>query len=223
MWKSRWLSALVFLLCLAPLLWLIWRWQTNQLGINSIEFVSRYLGRWTLRLLLITLAITPLRRLPHLSPLIRFRRMVGLFTFFYGCLHGWHYFARDAQWHMEIIVEDLTYRRFFIAGALALLLMAPLAVTSFDAAVRWMGGKRWQRLHRLIYVSAASGVVHYAWQGKGITATPVFYGAILVLLLAIRVGLAIQRRGRLARARIPAMQERIREADQREGLPHRRA
>jgi sulfoxide reductase heme-binding subunit YedZ len=196
MWKSRWLTVCVFLACLAPLAWLGWRWYNNQLGINSIEFVARFTGRWTLRLLLVTLAITPLRRLPGLSPLIGFRRMIGLFTFFYGCLHGWHYFARDAQWNLEIIQEDLTYRRFFIAGALALLLMAPLAITSFNAAIRWMGGKRWQRLHRLVYLSAIAGVVHYAWQGKGITATPVLYATILLLLFVARILLAIARRRR---------------------------
>jgi sulfoxide reductase heme-binding subunit YedZ len=200
MWKSRWLWLVVFAACLCPLIWLAWRWQTNQLGINSIEYVARFTGRWTLRLLLATLAITPLRRLPHMAGAIRFRRMFGLFAFFYGTLHGLHYFGRDAQWHVEIIIEDLTFRRFFIAGALSLLLMAPLALTSFNAAVRWMGGKRWQRLHRLVYASAVAAVIHYAWQGKGITFTPIFYGLILLVLLGVRAVLAVRRRQPVVRS-----------------------
>jgi sulfoxide reductase heme-binding subunit YedZ len=187
MWKSPWLSRIVFAACSAPMLWLVWRWWNDNLGINSLEFVARYTGRWTLRLLLVTLAITPLRRIPGLSPLVRFRRMIGLFTFFYGVAHGLHYFARDAQWDWARIVEDLTYRRFFIAGAIALLLMAPLAATSSDRAIRWMGGRRWQRLHRLVYLSAVAAVIHYLWQAKGIDLKPLIYAGILGLLLLARV------------------------------------
>jgi methionine sulfoxide reductase heme-binding subunit len=113
--------------------------------------------------------------------------MLGLFTFFYGCLHGWHYWAIDAQWNWAVIVEDLTFRRFFIAGAIALLLMTPLALTSSNAAIRWLGGRRWQLLHRLIYLSAISAVIHYLWQGKSYTLTPLIYAGILVLLLLFRV------------------------------------
>jgi methionine sulfoxide reductase heme-binding subunit len=201
MWNSRWLRTLIFAACLAPLAWLAWRWYNNRLGINSIEFVARYTGSWTLRLLLITLAITPLRRIPGLSPIIRFRRMIGLFTFFYGVFHGLHYFARDAQWNTEVIIEDLTYRRFFIAGALALLLMTPLALTSFNAAIRWMGGRRWQLLHRLIYLSAAAAIVHYLWQYKALTMPPLIHGMILGFLLLIRVVLYFTKPARGARAR----------------------
>jgi sulfoxide reductase heme-binding subunit YedZ len=187
MWKSPWLYRLVFVACLLPLLVLAWKWYHQELGVNRIEFVARYTGRWTLRLLLITLAITPLRRIPGLGPLIRFRRTLGLFTFFYGVLHGLHYFGIDAQWNMQVIVEDLTFRRFFIAGAIALLLMTPLALTSSDAAIRRMGGKRWQRLHRLIYLSAIAAVIHYAWQGKALFTTPLIYAGIVAVLLATRV------------------------------------
>lgn len=188
-WKSPWLTRLVFVACLAPLAWLAWKWRHHQLGINAIEFVARYTGRWTLRLLIATLAITPLRRIPGLSPLIRLRRMLGLFTFFYGSLHGLHYFAIDAQWNWQVITEDLTIRRFFIAGAAALALMAPLALTSSDAAIRKLGGKRWQRLHRLIYLSAIAAIIHYIWQGKSASLTPLIYAAIVALLLALRLAL----------------------------------
>jgi len=196
--KIRWLKVIVFLACIAPAVYLAWRWYRNDLGINSIEYVARYTGRWTLRLLLATLAITPLRKLPKLSKLIQVRRMVGLFTFFYGLGHGLHYFAIDVQWDPLIISEDLTYRRFFIAGATALLLMAPLAATSFKAAIRWMGGKRWQLLHRLVYPSAIAAIIHYAWQAKGINLTPLYYGGLLALLLAIRVAFFAQKKLRRA-------------------------
>jgi methionine sulfoxide reductase heme-binding subunit len=186
-WNSRYTKIAVFLVCLWPLAELAWRWHTNALGINRIETVARFTGNWTLRFLLLSLCITPLRRIPGQSGLIRFRKMLGLYAFFYGTLHGLHYFAIDVQWNMEIIREDLTYRRFFIAGMVSLGLMAPLAATSFPAAIRWMGGKNWQRLHRLVYVSAIAGVVHFFWQGKAALWTPIYYGAFLGVLLGYRV------------------------------------
>lgn len=186
--KIIWLKRIVFLACLAPALWLAWKWYQDDLGINRIEYVARYTGHWTLRLLLATLAITPLRRIPGLRSLIQVRRTVGLFTFFYGLGHGLHYFAVDAQWDLLVLSEDITYRRFFIAGAIALLLMAPLAATSFTRAIRWMGGRRWQLLHRLIYPSAIAAIVHYLWQAKGINLTPLYYAGVLALLLSWRMG-----------------------------------
>ncbi len=183
---SPWLPRLLFVVGLLPLAWLAWRWWHNDLGINRIEFVARYTGRWTLRILLASLGITPLRRIPGLFPLLRLRRMLGLFAFFYGSLHALHYFGIDVQWNLRTITEDLTFRRFFIAGGIALGLMIPLAATSFNRAVRWMGGARWQLLHRLVYISAIAAVVHYWWQGKVGTQTPQIYAAILALLLAIR-------------------------------------
>lgn len=186
-WSSPWTKLCFFLICLAPLAALAWRWQHNEFGINRIETVARYTGNWTLRFLLASLAITPLRRLPGCGALIRFRRMLGLFAFFYGCLHALHYYAIDVQWHWEIIQEDLTTRRFFIAGMTALALMVPLAATSFQAAIRFLGGKNWQRLHRLVYLSAAAAVVHFFWQGKAALWTPIYYGAVLALLLLARV------------------------------------
>ena len=186
-WTNRFAKPAVFLLCLMPLANLAWRWYASELGINRIETVARFTGNWTLRLLLLSLCITPLRRLPGLGGLIRFRRMIGLFAFFYGTLHALHYFGLDVQWNTEIIWEDLTTRRFFIAGILALALMAPLAATSFNAAIRWMGPKRWQLLHRLAYVSAAAGVVHFFWQGKAALWTPIYYGFFLGVLLLYRI------------------------------------
>ena len=187
-WTSRFAKPIVFLLCLSPLLYLAWRWHNNDLGINRLETVARFTGNWTLRILLLSLCITPLRRLPGLGGLLRFRRMIGLFAFFYACLHALHYFWVDAQWNTEIIWEDITVRRFFIAGMLGLALMAPLAATSFNAAIRWLGAKRWQLLHRLAYISAAAGVIHFFWQGKAALWTPIYYGLFLGALLVYRIG-----------------------------------
>jgi methionine sulfoxide reductase heme-binding subunit len=193
-WNSRYAKPVVFLLCLVPLALLAWRWHANELGINRIETVARYTGNWTLRFLLLSLCITPLRRLPGQSGLIRFRRMIGLFAFFYGILHALHYYGVDVQWDIGIIKEDLTTRRFFIAGMSGLALMVPLAATSFQASIRWMGGKRWQLLHRLAYVSAMAGVVHFFWQGKAALWTPIYYGAFLAVLLLYRLGYWVARR-----------------------------
>jgi sulfoxide reductase heme-binding subunit YedZ len=187
-WNSSYAKPVVFLLCLVPLALLAWRWQANELGINRIETVARYTGNWTLRFLLLSLCVTPLKRLPSMSGFARFRRMLGLFAFFYGCLHALHYYGLDVQWNLDIIKEDLTTRRFFIAGMAGLGLMVPLALTSFNAATRWLGGKRWQLLHRLAYVCAMAGVVHFFWQGKAALWTPIYYGIFLGVLLLYRAG-----------------------------------
>ena len=186
-WRIKWLSKVLFVICLLPLVYLAWLWYANKLGINQIERVARFTGGWTLRFLLITLSITPLRKIKALAPLGKFRRMLGLFTFFYGCLHMFHYFGIDAQWSLQVIREDLTVRRFFIVGFAALMLMVPLAATSFNGAIRYMGLERWQLLHRLVYVSAILGVVHYLLQGKTFTQTPLVYAGILAVLLLTRV------------------------------------
>lgn len=187
-WTHKWSKTVVFALCLAPLVWLGWLWQNNELGINRIETVARYTGDWTLRFLVGVLCITPLRRLPGQSSLIRFRRMLGLFTFFYGCLHAWHYFEVDAQWNKDILWEDLTTRKFFLAGLLGLVVMVPLAATSWAGAIRRLGGRRWQQVHRLVYVAAIAGVVHYYWQGKAALWEPVYWGVGVGVLLAYRTG-----------------------------------
>jgi len=180
---------------LTPLLWLAWKWRRHDLGINRIEFVARYTGGWTLRFLLLTLAITPLRRIPGLRDLIRFRRLLGLLAFFYATLHALHYFAIDAQWNREVLWEDFTVRRFFIAGLTALTLLVPLAATSFDAAVRWLGARRWQRTaaSNEVAASAIAAIFHYIWQGKYISLTPLLYAAVLPLLLLIRIVVAVRK------------------------------
>ena len=194
MWKNPWVKRTALLLCLVPFLVLVWRWTHHQLGINTVETVARYTGDWTIRFMLLTLAVTPLRRLPGLNPLIGYRKMLGLYTFFYACVHALHYWAIDIQWNMQILAEDLTIRRFFIAGMIALVLMIPLAVTSTNAMIRRLGGKRWAALHRLVYVSAIAGVVHYLWQGKTATVDPLLYAALLAVLLGVRIVFRLRKR-----------------------------
>jgi len=188
LWKQRWLKPLVLMASLAPLAVLAWLWWTNQLGINRLEFVARYTGRWALRILLASLAITPLRLIRPLSPLIQFRRMLGLVAFLYAGLHALHYWAVDVGWNWAIVQEDLVYRRFFLYGTAALALMVPLAATSTDGMIRWLGGRRWQALHRLVYVSAGLAVWHYLLQGKGIDPGPLFYAGVLGVLMLVRMG-----------------------------------
>ena len=186
MLTRRFAKPLVFCLCLIPLACLVYWWLTDQLGFNPVETLMRFTGTWTLRFLLITLCISPLRRLPGWSSLIRFRRMLGLFAFFYGCIHLLNYLNFDKAWNWAIVWEDLTFRRFYIFGLAAFSLMLPLALTSSTAAIRALG-KNWQRLHRLIYLSASAGIVHFYLQDKIPDPQSINYGIILGTLLAARV------------------------------------
>jgi methionine sulfoxide reductase heme-binding subunit len=193
-WLSRWTRALVFLLCLVPLFNLIWRFEHQQLTANPIEFITHRTGDWALLFLLITLAITPLRTLLKQPQSIRFRRMLGLFAFFYACLHlaTWMYLDKDFDW--PEMWADVVKRRFITMGMFALILMLPLAITSTAGWVRRMGYRKWQLLHRMIYVSALAGVIHYYWGVKSDIRLPVLYACILALLLAYRIAVALQRK-----------------------------
>ena len=181
------MKALVFVFCLNPIFWLGWRALHGQLTANPIEFITHFTGDWTLRLLIITLAITPLRKLLGLPDLIRFRRMVGLFAFFYGVLHFITYIWLDKFFDLHEMWADIVKRKFITVGFLAFVLLIPLAVTSTTGWIRRLGGTRWQRLHRLIYVSAIAGVVHYAWLVKADLRRPIEYGVSLSILLGYRV------------------------------------
>jgi sulfoxide reductase heme-binding subunit YedZ len=183
----------VFLLSLVPAGWLTWGAFHNKLGANPIEYITRDTGDWTLRFLLITLAVTPLRKLLRKPELIKFRRMLGLFAFFYGCLHLMTYVWLDKFFEFGEMVTDVMKRPFITAGAAAFLTMLPLAFTSTSGWIRRLGGKRWQALHRLIYVSAAAGVIHYYWLVKSDVRLPVLYGGILALLLVFRLGARLSR------------------------------
>jgi sulfoxide reductase heme-binding subunit YedZ len=180
-------------LCLAPLGWLLFRAAHHGLGANPIEFVTHATGDWTIRFLVFTLAMTPLRRMPGLSQLVRYRRMIGLFAFFYGCLHLLTYVWFDKFFDVHEMVKDVAKRPFITAGLTAFLLMVPLAATSTTGWIRRLGGRRWQALHRLVYASAAAGVVHYTWLVKSDRRLPFFYGALVALLLGYRVVVAIRK------------------------------
>jgi sulfoxide reductase heme-binding subunit YedZ len=157
------------------------------LGPNPVEALEHGTGDWTLRFLLITLAITPLRKLLRVPALIKFRRMLGLFAFFYGCLHFTTYLWVDKFFNIHEILADIVKRKYITVGFLAFVLLVPLAVTSTAGWIRRLGGKRWQRLHRLIYFSAIAGVIHYVWLVKADIHKPLEYGAILAVLLLYRI------------------------------------
>jgi methionine sulfoxide reductase heme-binding subunit len=179
-------KAALFLLCLAPLTRLGWRAWNQDLGANPIEFITHFTGDWTIRLIVATLAVTPLRKLLGMPVLIRYRRMLGLFAFFYGFLHFLTYIWLDKFFDVHDMVKDVAKRPFITAGFTAFVLMAPLAATSTAGWIRRLGGKRWQRLHRLVYITAIAAVVHYYWLVKSDVRLPVLYGTLVALLLGYR-------------------------------------
>jgi len=183
----RWLKVACFLACLGPLAHLGWMAYNGNLGANPIEVITHSTGDWTLIFLLVTLSITPLRKLIRQPWLIRFRRMFGLFAFFYGLLHFTTYIWLDKAFELHEMLADVAKRKFITAGFTGLVLMVPLALTSTKGWIRRLGGKRWQALHRLIYFSAIAGVVHYIWLVKADLRKPLQYAFVLGLLLAYRV------------------------------------
>jgi sulfoxide reductase heme-binding subunit YedZ len=183
----RGLKLLIFLLCLGPAALLNWKGFHDLLGANPVDVITRTTGRWTLIFLLLTLTISPLRRLSRLPWLIRFRRMLGLFAFFYGSLHLMTYVWLDKFFDVREMLHDILKRRFITAGMSAWILMLPLALTSTAGWIRRLGGKRWQTLHRLIYLSAAAGVIHFIWLVKADLRRPLTYGGVLAVLLVFRV------------------------------------
>lgn len=191
----------VFAACLIPFALLARKVLNDDLGANPVETLNRYTGDWTLRFLLITLAVTPLRQLAGRPYLVRFRRMLGLFAFFYVCLHflSWSWIDKVFDW--DEIVKDVIKRPFITLGFTCFVLLIPLAATSTNAMVRRLGGKRWRALHRLVYAIGIGGVVHYLWLVKSDIREPLIYAAILVFLLGYRVWHYLRRR---AAAAVPA-------------------
>ncbi len=188
-WLLRpWAKPLVFALCLAPLAWLVFGAAADRLGANPAEALIRALGDWTLRALCLTLAVTPARLAFGLTPLARYRRMLGLFTFFYALMHLLAYAVFDMGLDAGEIARDVAKRPFILFGMSAFALLLVLAATSFNRAMRWLGGKRWQRLHRAVYAVAVLAIVHFWWMraGKNDFAEVWAYGAILALLLLAR-------------------------------------
>jgi sulfoxide reductase heme-binding subunit YedZ len=186
-WMGGTVKPLVFGVCLVPFAWLLWRIAHDDLGTNPIETLNRFTGDWTLRFLLITLAVTPLRRLTGWHQLMRLRRMIGLFAFFYACLHFLSYALIDQYFNLPEILKDIAKRPYITVGFASFVLLIPLALTSTHAMVRRLGGRRWQQLHRLVYVIAVGGVIHFLWLVKSDIREPALYAALLALLLGYRL------------------------------------
>jgi sulfoxide reductase heme-binding subunit YedZ len=193
--SSKWAKVIVFLLGITPLGFLGWRALNSNLTANPIEFITHFTGDWTIRFLIFTLCITPFRKLLRLPELIRFRRMLGLFAFFYVCLHFLTWFVIDQQFNLHDMWADVVKRRFITVGFTAFVLLIPLAITSTAGWIRRLGGKRWQQLHRAIYIAAVCGVIHYYWLVKSDIRWPLFYGTLVGLLLLWRFFDFVRRRG----------------------------
>ena len=200
--SSKWTKVAVFVLSLVPFAALVERTLRGQLGPEPVTFLQHATGDWTLRFLVFTLTITPLRKLLGMPELIRFRRMLGLFAFFYVCLHFLTYIGPDQAFSLAGMWRDVAKRKFITVGFLGFLLLIPLAVTSTAGWVRRLGGKRWQALHRSVYATAVCGVIHYYWLVKSDVRKPLFYGALFAILLLWRLGNWLMRRGKSAAAQV---------------------
>ena len=194
LWVKR-LKPFVFVACLLPLTWQLVQLFRGEI-IDPVDEFTHAAGAWTLRFLLITLAITPLRILFNLGAIVSLRRMFGLFTFFYGCLHLAVFVTLDHYFDWPAIIEDITERRYVIAGFSALVIMLPLAVTSFNGAIKTLGAVRWQRLHRLVYVVAIAAMLHYFWLVKSDYTEPLIYAMILAVLFIVRIVHFMRRRAK---------------------------
>lgn len=183
----RALKVVVFLACLGPLGVLTWKAFQQLLGANPVDVITRTTGSWTLIFLLLSLAVTPVRRLLGLPWLIRFRRMLGLYAFFYASLHLMTYVWLDKFFDFQAMLHDIAKRKFITIGLTAITLLVPLAVTSTSGWIRRLGGKRWQKLHRLVYFAAGCGVIHFLWLVKADRRRPIIYGTVLAALLLFRL------------------------------------
>jgi sulfoxide reductase heme-binding subunit YedZ len=184
-----WIKPAVFIACVIPLAQLVYGFYIDDLTANPIEYITRFTGSWALIILLTSLAITPLRKIFGWNALIRFRRMLGLFAFFYAVLHFLTYMVLDHFFDFQAIAKDIFKRPYVTAGFTSFVLMIPLALTSTAAMIRRLG-KRWQQLHRLVYIAAAAGVLHFYWLVKSDIRRPAQYGAVLALLLGVRLAYA---------------------------------
>jgi methionine sulfoxide reductase heme-binding subunit len=191
--SSRWTKVVLFVVCLVPFLLLLWPFykllttgNAPELTANPVEYITHDTGNWTFRFLLITLCVTPLRKIFNQPKLVRYRRMLGLFAFFYVCLHFMTWFILDKSFSLSDMWADVLKRRFITMGMLGFAMLLPLAVTSTAGWVRRLGFARWQRLHRLIYFAALAGVIHYYWLVKSDVRLPLMYGAMLAVLMLYR-------------------------------------
>jgi len=201
---SKWTKVAIFIFCLIPFGDLVWRIIKSDLGANPVEYLQHATGDWTIRFLVFTLSITPFRKLLRLPDLIRFRRMLGLFAFFYVSLHFLTYLGPDQSFDLSAMWKDVAKRPFITVGFAAFVLLIPLAITSTTGWIRRLGGKRWQLLHRSIYVAAVCGVIHYYWLVKSDVRKPVFYGALVGILLLWRLGNWFLKKGSAVAAKLSA-------------------
>ncbi|MEP7117924.1 MAG: protein-methionine-sulfoxide reductase heme-binding subunit MsrQ [Acidobacteriota bacterium] len=200
------MKPLAFAAALEPACWLLYNALWGDLGVNPVETITNHTGIWCLRFIVITLALSPLRWLTGLNPLALFRRMAGLFAFFYGTLHFMTYFVLDHSMVFDGVWEDVVKRPYITAGFTAFVLMIPLALTSTQGWIRRLGGKKWNLLHRLVYVTGLAACLHYFWKVKLDTTTPIYYFAIVSVLLAARVWKSASKRAAAnatAAARLP--------------------
>ena len=185
---GKWAKVIVFAVSLIPVIRIAWRAYRGDLTANPVEFLQHQTGDWTLRFLIFTLCITPFRKLLDLPELIRFRRMLGLYAFFYVSLHFLTYLGPDQSFDLGAMWKDVAKRPFITVGFLGFLLLVPLAITSTAGWIRRLGGRRWRILHRAIYFAAIAGVIHFYWKVKCDVRSPLFYGALVAILLLWRLG-----------------------------------
>lgn len=186
-WVRRALKPAVFLASLGPAIWLVIRGFQGELGVNPVETVTNDTGIWTLRFIVLTLAVTPVRWLTGWNPVALFRRMLGLFAFFYGTLHFLTYFILDHSLELAGVWDDVVKRPYITSGFIGFVLMVPLALTSTHGWIRRLGGHRWNRLHQLVYITGIGAVLHYLWKVKLDTTNPFIYIAVVGGLLGARV------------------------------------
>jgi methionine sulfoxide reductase heme-binding subunit len=201
--EIKFYKVVVFINSLVPLSLIAWDWYRKQLGVNPVEFLTRTTGMLTLTFLLISLAVTPLRKISGVQWIIQFRRMLGLYAFFYGFLHFMTYIWFDRQFHLKSTVQDVYARPFIAIGMLSFFLMVPLAITSTKGWIKRLGGKRWALLHKLVYVSAIGGVVHFWMLVKSDTRLPIKFAFALALLLGARFVIQNMKKKPPARTIIP--------------------
>ncbi len=194
-------KALVFTICLVPFAWLVWEFLQGQLGVNPIQTLLRELGDWALRFLLIGLAITPVRIVTGWGEPMHYRRMIGLFAFFYAVLHLSSYIGLDQFFEWRLIGEEIVKRPFITIGMIGVALLIPLAATSTSGMVKRLGARRWKVLHRAVYVVGVLGVIHFTMMIKADFSEPIIYGAILAVLLGVRGIVRLRRAAKRRRRR----------------------
>ena len=203
-----WLKPAAFIACLIPSAQLAYKAYTGDLGVNPIEFITHFTGSWALIFLLASLSVTPLRKISRWNELIKFRRMLGLFAFFYAVLHFSTYIVLDHFFDFQRIAKDILKRPYVTVGFTAFVLMIPLAITSTAGMIRRLG-KRWQQLHRLVYVAAIAGVIHFYWQVKADIRRPLQYGSVLAILLGYRLFVKWKPIAMLRVSKKPSVQARL--------------